>query len=73
MPLYGNTHTTTSVTGLQTTLYRQEARELIAASLNARIQVGGVSFFLGFFFNVHEFILNRTQTQQPIPPLPNPI
>lgn len=44
MPFYGNTHTTTSATGLQTTLYRQEARELIASSLNAHIQARPVLF-----------------------------
>jgi selenocysteine lyase/cysteine desulfurase/tRNA(Ile)-lysidine synthase TilS/MesJ len=33
LPLYANTHTTTSVTGHQTTLYRYEARQLIASSL----------------------------------------
>ena len=29
LPLYGNTHTTTSVTALQTTVLRQDAREII--------------------------------------------
>ena len=28
MPLYGNTHTTTSITGLQTTCFRHEARQV---------------------------------------------
>lgn len=28
MPFYGNTHTTTSITGMQTTLYRHEARQV---------------------------------------------
>ncbi|CAH0480719.1 unnamed protein product [Peronospora belbahrii] len=35
MPTYGNTHTATSVTGLQTTAFRNEARELIADAVNA--------------------------------------
>jgi len=35
LPLYGNTHTTTSVTSLQTTLYRHEARDIIRNSCNA--------------------------------------
>ncbi|RLN95668.1 hypothetical protein BBJ28_00020902, partial [Nothophytophthora sp. Chile5] len=30
MPTYGNTHTTTSVTGLQTTSFREEARQIVA-------------------------------------------
>ncbi|KAG3078776.1 hypothetical protein PI124_g16530 [Phytophthora idaei] len=36
MPTYGNTHTTTSVTGLQTTAFREEARQIIAKAVNAR-------------------------------------
>jgi len=35
LPLYGNTHTTTSVTALQTTLYRHEARDIVRNSCNA--------------------------------------
>ncbi|CAI5739717.1 unnamed protein product [Hyaloperonospora brassicae] len=35
MPTYGNTHTTTSVTGLQTTSFRDEARQIIAHAVNA--------------------------------------
>lgn len=35
LPMYGNTHTTTSVTALQTTLFRHEARDLIRSSVNA--------------------------------------
>ena len=29
-PLYGNTHTTTSITGYQSTCYRHEARQIVA-------------------------------------------
>jgi len=35
LPLYGNTHTTTTVTSLQTTLYRHEARDIVRNSCNA--------------------------------------
>ncbi|KAK6173853.1 hypothetical protein SNE40_017238 [Patella caerulea] len=35
LPEYGNTHTTTSVTSLQTTLYRHEARDIIRNTCNA--------------------------------------
>ena len=35
LPLYGNTHTTTSVTSLQTTLFRHEARDIVRNSCNA--------------------------------------
>lgn len=37
LPLYGNTHTTTSITGHQSTSYRDEARKLVAQAVNARI------------------------------------
>ena len=37
LPLYGNTHTTTSISGLQSTCYLQEARQVIAQACNARI------------------------------------
>ncbi|TMW63040.1 hypothetical protein Poli38472_005658 [Pythium oligandrum] len=37
MPHYGNTHTTTSITGLQTTCFREEARQIIAQCVNAKI------------------------------------
>eukprot|EP00668_Euglena_longa_P012856 GGOE01015352.1.p1 GENE.GGOE01015352.1~~GGOE01015352.1.p1 ORF type:complete len:1036 (+),score=210.65 GGOE01015352.1:55-3162(+) len=36
MPLYGNTHTTTSMTGLQSTCFRVESRQIIAQAVNAR-------------------------------------
>lgn len=35
LPEYGNTHTTTSVTSLQTTLFRHEARDILRNSFNA--------------------------------------
>ncbi|KAG7395908.1 hypothetical protein PHYBOEH_003033 [Phytophthora boehmeriae] len=41
MPTYGNTHTTTSVTGLQTTSFREEARQIVAKAVNARISGKG--------------------------------
>ena len=37
LPLYANTHTTTSSCGLQSTCFRQEARQLIAQACNARV------------------------------------
>jgi selenocysteine lyase/cysteine desulfurase/tRNA(Ile)-lysidine synthase TilS/MesJ len=37
LPMYGNTHTTTSISGLQSTCFRHEARQTIAESVNARI------------------------------------
>ncbi|XP_045480005.1 uncharacterized protein LOC123684683 [Harmonia axyridis] len=35
LPCYGNTHSTTSITSLQSTSFRQEARELIKNAVNA--------------------------------------
>jgi len=37
MPLYGNTHTTTSVTGHQSTCFRHESRQIVAQAVNAKI------------------------------------
>ena len=37
LPLYGNTHTSTSITGHQSTCFRHEARQIIAQSVNAKI------------------------------------
>ena len=37
LTLYGNTHTTTSITGLQSTCFRIEARQMVAQACNARI------------------------------------
>ena len=36
-PLYGNTHTTSSITGHQSTCFRHEARQIIAEATNAKI------------------------------------
>ncbi|KAL0585889.1 hypothetical protein ABG067_004423 [Albugo candida] len=37
LPLYGNTHTTTSATGNQITAFRHEARQIIADTVNAKL------------------------------------
>lgn len=37
LPYYGNTHTTTSLTGHQTACYRDEAKQIVAESVNARV------------------------------------
>ena len=44
MPLYGNTHTTTSITGLQSTCFRHEARQIISQSLNCNTKEDVVLF-----------------------------
>lgn len=45
LPLYGNTHTTTSVTGRQSTLFRTEARDIVRRSVNAGAR--DVALFVG--------------------------
>ena len=37
MPLYGNTHTTSSITGHQSTCFRHEARQIVAEAVNAKV------------------------------------
>lgn len=37
LPFYGNTHTTTSITGHQSTCFRAEARQIVAECCNAKI------------------------------------
>ena len=37
LPLYGNTHTTTSITGRQSTCFRHEARQMVAEACNAKV------------------------------------
>jgi selenocysteine lyase/cysteine desulfurase len=37
IPLYGNTHTTTSITGHQTTCFRHESRQIVAEAVNAKV------------------------------------
>lgn len=39
LPRYGNTHTTSSETGAQTTAFREEARKIIVRCLNAKVRV----------------------------------
>lgn len=37
LPLYGNTHTNTSITGSQSTAFVAEARQIVAEEVNAKI------------------------------------
>ena len=39
LPLYGNTHTTTSIAGHQSTCFRSEARQIVAQAVNARVNI----------------------------------
>lgn len=60
VPLFGNTHTTTSITGAQTTCFRHEARQIIAQAVNAKVwtPVGAVRATDGIT-GVQEFFLSR--------------
>jgi len=44
LPLYANTHTETSGTGLQTTRFREEAREIVRRSVGASKEEHAVIF-----------------------------
>jgi len=73
LTMYANTHTTTSITGFQTTLFRHEARMLIKRAVNANFSKGNdkdVLIFVGSgvtgavsslvqMLNVAEFCRNR--------------
>ena len=53
---YGNTHTTTNVTSLQTTLFRHESRDLIRNSVNASEQDSVVFAGHGCTGAVHKLV-----------------
>ena len=56
LPLYGNTHTTTSVTSLQTTLFRHEARDIFRNATNAAEEDAVIFTGSGTTAAVHKLI-----------------
>ena len=56
MPFYGNTHTTTSVTSLQTTLFRHEARDIFRNATNAAEEDAVIFTGSGTTAAVHKLI-----------------
>ncbi|XP_033632439.1 probable cysteine desulfurase [Asterias rubens] len=56
LPLYGNTHTTTTVTSLQTTLFRHEARDIIRNAVNASEHDAVIFVGTGCTAAVHKLI-----------------
>lgn len=58
LPLYGNTHTTTSRTGLQSTCLREEARHIIHRCVNG--SPDDVVIFAGSGFTGAQVALLRT-------------
>ena len=63
LPLYGNTHTTTSVTSRQTTLFRHEAREIMRNSVNAAEEDAVIFTGSGTTAAVHKLINALKLTQ----------
>ncbi|XP_062513772.1 uncharacterized protein LOC134189497 isoform X2 [Corticium candelabrum] len=70
LPLYGNTHTTTTVTSLQSTLYRHEARDIIRNAVNASehdsVIFCGNGCTGAVYKLVHSLNLKSTGDQRPV-------
>ncbi|UYV72704.1 hypothetical protein LAZ67_10000370 [Cordylochernes scorpioides] len=66
LPYYGNTHTTTSVTSLQTTLFRHEARDIIRNALNASEHDAVIFVGSGCTAAVHKLINGLDLKEPPI-------
>lgn len=66
LPCYGNTHTTTSVTSLQTTLFRHEAREILRNVVGASEEDAVVFVGSGCTGAVHKLIDGLALTEPPI-------
>ncbi|XP_037284800.2 uncharacterized protein LOC119177604 [Rhipicephalus microplus] len=66
LPMYGNTHTTTSVTALQTTMFRHEARDIVRASVNASEADSVIFVGTGTTGAVHKLILALALTMPPV-------
>lgn len=66
LPTYGNTHTTTSVTSLQTTLFRHEARDIFRNSLGASEEDAVIFVGSGCTGAVHKLINGLHLTEPPI-------
>ncbi|CAH1267774.1 Hypp3789 [Branchiostoma lanceolatum] len=66
LPVYGNTHTTTSVTSLQTTLYRHEARDIIRNAVNAGEHDAVIFVGSGCTGAIHKLIHSLHMEEPPI-------
>lgn len=66
LPDYGNTHTTTSVTSLQTTLYRHEARDIIRNATNASEHDAVIFAGSGTTAAIHKLIFSLHLKEPPI-------
>ena len=66
LPSYGNTHTTTSVTSLQTTLFRHEAREIFRNSVGASEDDAVIFVGSGCTGAVHKLVNGLNLSKPPI-------
>lgn len=66
LPAYGNTHTTTSVTSLQTTLFRHEAREILRDAVGASEDDAVIFVGSGCTGAVHKLINGLNFSEPPI-------
>ena len=66
LPSYGNTHTTTSVTSLQTTLFRHEARDVLRNAVGASEDDSVIFVGSGCTGAVHKLINGLNLKQPPI-------
>ncbi|XP_037506129.1 uncharacterized protein LOC119382491 [Rhipicephalus sanguineus] len=66
LPMYGNTHTTTSVTALQTTMFRHEARDIVRATVNASEADSVLFVGTGTTGTVHKLISALALTVPPV-------
>ncbi|KAK3925055.1 tRNA-cytidine(32) 2-sulfurtransferase [Frankliniella fusca] len=66
LPCYGNTHTTTSITSLQSTLFRHEARDIIRNAVNASEHDVVIFAGSGCTGAVHKLIQALSLTEAPV-------
>eukprot|EP00112_Aurelia_sp_Birch-Aquarium-sp1_P009486 Seg208.7 transcript_id=Seg208.7/GoldUCD/mRNA.D3Y31 product=tRNA-cytidine protein_id=Seg208.7/GoldUCD/D3Y31 len=66
LPHYGNTHTTTSVTSLQTTLFRHEARDIIRNAVNASELDAVIFVSSGVTGSIHKLIHAMNMQKPPV-------
>ncbi|XP_072039516.1 probable cysteine desulfurase [Amphiura filiformis] len=66
LPVYGNTHTTTTVTSLQTTLYRHEARDIIRNAVNASEHDAVIFVGSGCTGAIHKLINGLNLKEPPV-------
>ena len=66
LPIYGNTHTTTSVNSLQTTMFRSEARNIIRNAVHASKDDAVIFVGSGCTGAIHKLIHNLNLEQPPV-------